>query len=262
MNTPEADKVANSVAYSASKYATDFLDVFNRLKVATKTKTDTELSQALGLRQSTISAAKSKKEIPPGWVIDIARRFGVSSDWLLFGSGPVQREHAQLAPESEQKPGIIPEGEPQWMSAKEAAEKGFSLIPKVRARLSAGTGSLETEGAVVGLYAFKTDFLHRKGHPSRMVLMDVTGDSMEPVLMDSDSVLIDESQNEIISGGLYAVGIDSSVLVKYVHALPGKLVFRSRNERYDPIEVDMAGDLADMVRIIGRVVWSCREYVR
>jgi len=148
------------------------------------------------------------------------------------------------------------------MSAKEAAEKGFSLIPKVRARLSAGTGSLETEGAVVGLYAFKTDFLHRKGHPSRMVLMDVTGDSMEPVLMDSDSVLIDESQNEIISGGLYAVGIDSSVLVKYVHALPGKLVFRSRNERYDPIEVDMAGDLADMVRIIGRVVWSCREYVR
>ena len=85
---------------------------------------------------------------------------------------------------------------------------------------------------------------------------------MEPEIWNGDTVLVDESQRDIIAGAMFAVGIDSTVLVKYVDALPGKISFRSRNERYAPIEVDMNGDLADMVRIIGRVVWSCREYVR
>lgn len=174
----------------------------------------------------------------------------------------MQIDKTQIAPDGTQKTDTVPEGEPQWMSPEAAPAMGYTLVPKVKARLAAGTGSLETEGEVVGYYAFKTDFLRRKGRARKMVLMDVTGDSMEPVLLDRDAVLIDESQNEIISGGLYAVGIDSNVLVKYVDALPGKISFRSRNERYAPIEVDMNGDLADMVRIIGRVVWSCREYVR
>ncbi|WP_300158780.1 S24 family peptidase, partial [Solidesulfovibrio sp.] len=130
------------------------------------------------------------------------------------------------------------------------------------ARLAAGTGSLETEGQIVGYYAFKTDFLLRKGRAKKMVLMDVAGDSMEPVLMDSDTVLIDESQDQIISGGLFAVGIEHEVFVKYLDRIPGKLILRSKNPTYSPIEVDMNGDLASSVRIIGRVVWSCREYVR
>ena len=262
MSPSDTKQVANSVANSPQKYATDFLDVIARFKEATGARTDTELAHCVGLRQSSISSAKSKREIPPGWAIEIAKRFNVSIDWLLFGIGNKSLGSAEIAPESEQKPGIIPEGEPQWMSPEAAPAMGYTLVPKVVARLCAGTGSLETEGDVIGFYAFKTDFLKRKGCAGKMVLMDVVGDSMEPVLMDSDSVLIDESQNEIISGGLFAVGIDSNVLVKYVDALPGKIVFRSRNERYNPIEVDMGGDLADMVRIIGRVVWSCREYVR
>jgi len=148
------------------------------------------------------------------------------------------------------------------MSAKDADEKGYSLIPKVRARLSAGTGSLETEGDVIGLYAFKTDFLRRKGHAKRMVLMDVAGDSMEPDIWSGDTVLIDQGQNEIIAGGLFAIGIDQEVYVKYLDKIPGKLILRSKNPQYTPIEVDMNGEISGSIRIIGRVVWSCREYVR
>ena len=139
---------------------------------------------------------------------------------------------------------------------------GYSLIPKVQARLSAGTGSLETEGKVIGYYAFKTDFLRRKGHAGEMVLMDVAGDSMEPEILNGDTVLIDESQNSIIAGGLFAVGIEQEVFVKYLYRIPGKLILKSKNPEYEPIKVDMDGDVADTVRIVGRVVWSCREYVR
>lgn len=262
MPSDSSTKVAYSVANSSQKYATDFLAIFDRLKDATGARTDTELAHSIGLRQSSISSAKSKKEIPPSWVVEIAKRFNVSIDWLLFGIGEKTLGVPRIAPVEAQNPDIIPEGEPQWMSPEAAPRMGYSLIPKVKARLSAGTGSLETEGEIIGRYAFKTDFLHRKGHPSTMVLMDVAGDSMEPVLMDSDTVLIDESQNEIIAGGLFAVGIEQEVYVKYLHRIPGKLVLRSKNPDYDPIEVDMDGEISDAVRIIGRVVWSCREYVR
>ena len=174
----------------------------------------------------------------------------------------MQSGNAQIAPVEAQNTCPIPEGEPQWMSPEAAPSMGYSLIPKVMARLCAGTGSLETEGKVIGYYAFKTDFLRRKGRPGKMVLMDVTGDSMDPVLMDSDTVLIDESQREIIAGGMFAIGIENEVYVKYLHRIPGKLVLKSKNPEYDPIEVDMNGELTNSVRVIGRIVWSCREYVR
>jgi len=148
------------------------------------------------------------------------------------------------------------------MSPEAAPAMGYSLIPKVQARLCAGTGSLETEGKVIGYYAFKTDFLRRKGRASKMVLMDVAGDSMEPEIWSGDTVLVDESQNAIIAGGLFAVGIEQEVYIKYLHRVPGKLILKSKNPEYDPIEVDMDGELSELVRIIGRVVWSCREYVR
>ena len=172
------------------------------------------------------------------------------------------RGNAQIAPIEAQNACPIPEGEPKWLAPEALPKEGYSLIPKVQARLAAGTGSLETDGEVIGYYAFKLDFLMRKGRPNKMVLMDVTGDSMEPVLMDRDSVLIDESQRSIISGGIFAVGIEHEVFVKYLHRVPGKLVMKSKNPEYEPIEVDMDGELSDGVRIIGRVVWSCREYTR
>jgi phage repressor protein C with HTH and peptisase S24 domain len=188
--------------------------------------------------------------------------FSVLPEWLLWGTGPMLRGNAQVASAEAQTKCLVPSGEPQWMAPDAAPTMGYTLVPKVKARLAAGTGSLETEGEIVGYYAFKTDFLTRKGHAKRMVLMDVLGDSMEPEIWNGDTVLLDESQNEILAGGLFAVGIDQEVFVKYLDKVPGKLILRSKNPAYAPIEVNMNGQLSDAVRIIGRVVWSCREYVR
>ncbi len=62
-----------------------FYETFERLKIAVGARTDTDLANAIGLKHSTISAAKSKSEIPPGWIVDISRKFGVSLDWLVYG---------------------------------------------------------------------------------------------------------------------------------------------------------------------------------
>ena len=48
--------------------------------------------------------------------------------------------------------------------------------------------------------------------------------------------------------------------IKQIETLPGhRMLLRSLNERYEPIEVDLRGDMAESVRIIGKVIWWCRE---
>jgi phage repressor protein C with HTH and peptisase S24 domain len=48
-------------------------------------------------------------------------------------------------------------------------------------------------------------------------------------------------------------------VVKQVDKEPGKLILRSFNPRYQPMEVPMTGDMLGVVRVIGRVIWWCHE---
>lgn len=133
------------------------------------------------------------------------------------------------------------------------------MLPMVEARLSAGNGSFETGANIERRYAFRTDFLLRKGQPSHMVLMRVDGDSMEPNIMNGDVVLIDQSQRDPRAGKVYAVGVEDVVYLKMVNAAPGKIVLSSYNAVYPPLEIDARGDLSNGIRIIGRAVWVGRE---
>ena len=91
-----------------------------------------------------------------------------------------------------------------------------------------------------------------------MVLMDIFGNSMEPELKDGDTVLIDESQKDILAGAVYAVGIDDTIMVKRLEKHPNKLVLHSDNKDYSPIYLQ--GDEINSVRIIGKIIWICREF--
>ena len=44
-----------------------------------------------------------------------------------------------------------------------------------------------------------------------------------------------------------------------VDALPGRIILKSSNPGYGPIEIDARGDLIDGIRIIGKAVWLGRE---
>jgi phage repressor protein C with HTH and peptisase S24 domain len=107
---------------------------------------------------------------------------------------------------------------------------------------------------------FRVSWLSRMGNPKKMVLMHVTGNSMEPYIHNADLTLICQDQTRIIPHKVYAVGIDEEIYIKELETLPGhRLVLRSYNKNYSPIEINMKGDLADSVRIIGRAVWWCHE---
>ncbi len=142
----------------------------------------------------------------------------------------------------------------------EASTHQIIMVPMVEARLSAGYGSFETDGTSERKYSFRSDFLRRKGNISEMVLMRVAGDSMSPAIEDGDVVLIDQSQIAPRAGDIYAVGVEDVVYLKRLNAQPGKIILSSFNPDYPPFEIDTRGDLESNVRIIGRVIWSCREW--
>jgi phage repressor protein C with HTH and peptisase S24 domain len=143
------------------------------------------------------------------------------------------------------------------MGRRQEEHSGFAKIPKVSARLCAGNGSFEVGGDVQGYYSFRKAWLTKRGVPDQMVLLDIFGNSMEPEMRDGDTVLVDQSQKNILAGAIFALGIEDTIMVKRVEKHPQKLVLRSDNRDYAPIYLE--GNDANQVRILGKVIWVCRE---
>lgn len=214
-----------------------FDSVMTRIISVAGIKNQSALARQLGLTPASISDAKKRGLFPLSWAISLARKTGVGVDVILGTAG----------------------GEIAGQETSEPDAAGLILVPKVAARLSAGNGSFETDAPVKGHYAFRSEWLQAKGNPKRMVLMEVSGDSMEPLLANGDTVLINRDQQDVLAGKIYAVGIEDTVVVKQVDKEPGKLILRSFNPRYQPMEVPMTGDMLEVVRVIGRVIWWCHE---
>lgn len=268
LRTPSAHKVVHMTTLG------------ERIKLARGVEKQESFATALGISRGSLSLYERGETSPSAdFLLKLCSERGVSPAWLLAGTGPmydaerVTTEGARVGmlragdpiarvvvkPEpalDERNPALNHAGKAHVIECDDCE---IMMLPMVEARLSAGTGSFETGANVERRYAFRTDFLLRKGQPAHMVLMRVTGDSMEPDIKHNDVVLIDQSQYVPRPGLLYAVGVEELVYLKAVNAEPGKLILSSYNTDYPPLEIDARGDLSNGIRIIGRAVWVGRE---
>ena len=204
-----------------------FSQTLARLMRALDAASEAELARALGITPQSVSGARKRGEVPPAWIQTCAAQTGVNAHWLFFGSGPMRLPEA---------------AEGELPSMQEDCDTELITVPLAEARLSAGTGSLEvSSNSNEGGYAFRSDFLRRKGNPRRMVLMRVSGDSMVPEIFDNDLVLLDRGQTEISPGRLYAVGFEDAIYIKRIDKLPGKIILHSVNPAYPPLSLDLPG---------------------
>ena len=132
----------------------------------------------------------------------------------------------------------------------------YAMIPKVKAKAGAGS-SLITTDAVLGLYAFSHAFLHGIAVQAKdAILLDVIGDSMEPLISDGDAILVDTSVRKPQDGKIFLVGLGEELLVKRLQkSLRGWLLV-SQNPNYASMSVE--GDDLEAFRIYGRVRWFGR----
>lgn len=216
-----------------------------RLVAATNARSDSELARMLGIQPQSVAAARKRQQIPGAWIEQVAEKYVTSANWLLFGEGSTLREIGSTPASVARK--------------KSTCDVDMVYVPLVEARLSAGTGSFEAGGVTEQRYGFRNDWISTKGQPSMMVLMRVAGESMEPEIHHGDVVLVDQSQTQPQPGSLFAVGVEDLVYIKMVDTLPGKIILKSCNDSYAPLEIDTRGDLSDGIRIIGKAVWLGRE---
>lgn len=67
------------------------IDILKRLLQAANVTKDSELSNILGLTSQAVSKVRNGKKIPAAWIPKIAEMYNVSSDWLFFGIGEMNR---------------------------------------------------------------------------------------------------------------------------------------------------------------------------
>lgn len=64
-----------------------FDEQLERIKLVTKTRTQAGHAEYLGIRQSFVSDAKRRGNIPADWLLTIMRVLNVNPDWVSTGKG-------------------------------------------------------------------------------------------------------------------------------------------------------------------------------
>ena len=132
----------------------------------------------------------------------------------------------------------------------------FSLVEKRKGAISAGSG-LRPDNDVDFRLAFRNDWLEQFGGAKQLFVVRVEGDSMEPTLMESDTVLINKNVNAIgAGGGIFAVKWHDMILVKRLQMNPqtNEIIIKSDNQKYDSMVVK-----PNEIQIEGKVIWYGRE---
>lgn len=164
------------VAGLTSKDATACNEIIDRLKQVANVKSDTELARTLGLKQSSVSTAKSNGIIPPSWIVNATTLFDISSDWLIYGD----EKHPGKAPKKEQPaPASVTHTDPKnkndysKMTAERASDLSLdtfeTLWDEYRGEKEGRRGWLQVE--VINRFPEFLAWLDKRGHTTVVPLL-------------------------------------------------------------------------------------------
>lgn len=227
-----------------------FDQVFERIKSATNTRTQVELAEVLGIRQSSISDAKRRNSVPADWYLKLFEQYGLNPDWLKIGQGPMYLKSEE---------GYQPYDGPAALSLREEA---------------AHYAEPESKGIVVNVHSMQSESETHEGYepksigklnvprslaPSSILVVKVEGSSMEPYIRRGAYVGIDQSKKNVVSGEIFGVFVPyEGLLLKrvFLDADRERIVLRSENQAHPETEIHV--DKAQE-RIVGRAVWVMQE---
>lgn len=78
----------------------NFEDAYTRILNISNCRTQVELAEVLGIRQSSVSDAKRRGTVPAEWLLTLLHRFGANPDWILTGQDTQFLEFTEQQPES------------------------------------------------------------------------------------------------------------------------------------------------------------------
>lgn len=205
---------------------------WNRPELAKRMKTSPQQLERL---------EKGQRNLTSDWIDKAARALGVPPADIITPLGKV----------------ALPDFAPT-VGASDG--DGAIALKRINLAFAMGDGTNLDDHVEEGRIEFDANLLRAisTSPASRLVVADGVGDSMRPTLLDSDMIVIDTLQTDIIADRIYAMSIYGSGAVK-------RLSPASRTE------VEVISDNPDLpsrvrivpreeIRIIGRVIWSGRRH--
>ena len=127
-------------------------------------------------------------------------------------------------------------------------EETLISIP-VMAKASAGNGYLNFSNQP--LY---NKLIRKNGFHEHCYLIEVSGNSMEPLIQDGAYVVVDPYQTDYIEGKVYVLKYADEVYIKRVilKSDANLMILKSINPDYEDIYI--TGDESEQIKIIGRAV--------
>lgn len=222
----------------------NFEEIFERIKFATRTRTQVELAEVLDIRQSSISDAKRRNSVPSDWYMKLFEQFGLNPDWLKKGVGPMYLRTDQ---------GYTPVDAPPAAAVCEDANRyggqdAKNMVVPVYSTEGAPNG--DETGKPVSRLNIPQSFAG-----SGIFVVRIDSSSMEPCILKDAFVGIDGTKRRVASGELYGVRLPYEGLVIkriYMDSQNGRLLLRSENPALPEVTLPVDGH-EDY--IAGRVAW-------
>lgn len=205
-----------------------------------------ELQRATGVPQPTIHRILTGESSDPR-----TKTLQPLADY--FGVALADLRERDLAAPPDAMEGLKP-GSFMRVDAAGQGDQRFTLIPKVRLRLTAGISGFEVEPEPFDgtTAAVPTDWIERNGYDrSKLIAIVVRGESMETTFYEGDLVTVNTADQKLVDGAVYAINYEGEPVVKRLTRDAGQWWLTSDNpdqRRYYRRTCD------ESTKIIGRVV--------
>ena len=225
----------------------NFDKIFERAKLATKTRTQMELATLLGIRQSSISDAKRRNSVPADWYMKLFESYNLNPFWLKYGAGPMYLHVGGSYVEPEQAPA----------SCENAAPHDGQNARGIVVSVHAGQEYYDPESPAVsiGYLSIPLPFMR-----SGLYVIRFDASSMEPFVRKGAYVGLDTRQQSLLSGELYGVNMPHEGIVIrriYIDSPNGNMVLKSENPAHPEITLPIA---EQRDRVVGLVCWIMQRF--
>lgn len=211
-------------------------EIVNRIKylINEESLTQNQFADYIGIDPSNLSKhLNGKLPINDSLINKIVVNIGVSKDWLKNGNDlPYSKNAGEISP--------------RITVAKDIVLSNVKGTPVYDVDVTAGPlerSSMFTQENLVGL-------INLPSISTDCRIVRVSGDSMNPVIMNGDLLAVKEITNQdlIFWGQIYVLLLEDYRMVKYVrkHDDPNLVILRSENPNYDDMEVSRQ-DIKEMM---------------
>lgn len=220
----------------------NFEETLERIKKSTGARTQVDLANILGIRQSSISDAKKRNSIPADWFLKLFRSHGLNPDWLSEGVEPV---YLKCAPGAEPPPGL---------EISSPGQQARSRTAKVSSIAKSDNPEEPWTIEAVGEIAIPEAF-----NRPNLTVIRVESANMEPLIKKGAYVGLDTEQARPLSGEVYGVwmSIEGLTLKRlYLDAENARFILRNENRNHP--DQTLTAEKPEQ-HIVGRVVWVLQE---